>query len=79
MRRNYLLDFAREEGMEKGSLAEARKSILRVLRRRLGEPDDQMRKEVERIEDLGRLELLLEEAAVAPTFDAFRSLLAPKQ
>jgi hypothetical protein len=82
MRRNYLLDFAREEGMEegmeKGTMAEARKNLLRVLRRRFGEPLEDLRREVERIEDLGRLEILLEEAAVAPSLEAFLLLLMPR-
>ncbi len=82
MRRNYLLDFAREEGIEKGiekgTLAEARKNVLRVLRRRFGEPGDELREQIERIEDLGKLEMLLEEAAVAPSLEAFLSFLMPR-
>jgi predicted transposase/invertase (TIGR01784 family) len=91
MRRNYFLDFAREEGVaegiekgiekgvEKGTLAEARRSVLCVLRRRFGNPGEDLLRDVERVEDLGRLEMLLEEAAVAPTLDAFLSFLLPKQ
>ena len=77
MRRNYFVDFARQEGIEEGTLAEARKNVLRVLRRRFGQLGDELSQAVERIEDIGRLEMLLEEAAVAPTLEAFLSLLKP--
>ena len=60
-----------------GARAEARAALLRILHRRFGEVDELVERRLEAIDDLGTLEHLVEEAAMAPTLDVFLTFLPP--
>jgi hypothetical protein len=60
-----------------GHRTSGRAALLRFLRRRFGETGESLPERLERIDDLAALEQLVEEAAVAPTLEAFVALLPP--
>ncbi len=68
---------AREAGREEGTKAAARAALLRVLRRRFGEVSEALERRIQALSNLETLERLLEEAAVAPSLDAFAGFLPP--
>ena len=65
----------RQEGLQEGARAEARAAIARILRRRFGSAAESVPERLESIEDLSRLESLVEEAAVAADLEAFLTFL----
>ena len=67
----------REEGREEGRREEALRAIRRVLTRRFGEVREDVSTRLEAIVELGDLEGLLEEAAIATSLDAFCARLPP--
>ena len=82
---NYWIDLLLEEGMEKGlekgreegRREEALRAIRRVLICRFGDVREDVSTCLPAIADVEDLEGLLEEAAIAPTLDAFRARLPP--
>ena len=64
----------RQEGREEGAKA-ARATLLRILRRRFGEAGASLSSRLDSVDDLETLERLLEEAALAPTLEAFVAFL----
>jgi hypothetical protein len=64
-----------KEGIEEGSLLEARKLILRIGLRRFGPPDQITRAKVEAIADLERLDQLIETLPSATGWDDLLSEL----
>jgi len=68
---------ARREGRQEGEKAEARATLLRLLRRRFGEVGEVVVLRTEGVDDLEAIEKLVEEAAVAPTLEAFLGFLPP--
>jgi hypothetical protein len=76
MGENILFDMLIEEGIEKGIEKGNRKgltaALLKVLARRFGAEAQELSGQLGAIEDPAELERLIEEAAVAPTLDAFR-------
>jgi predicted transposase YdaD len=66
---------AHREGRQEGAKAGARAALLRFLRRRFGEVGELVERRIEGIDDLETIERLAEEAAVAPTLDAFVAFL----
>ncbi len=69
------LEKGMEKGMEKGQAKEARRAVLRILRKRFGGVPEEVRDGVERLESIERLESLLERAIDCPSLDAFQVLL----
>jgi len=72
-----LIEMGREQGAKEGARSTARKDLLRVLRRRFGEASESLSNRLDRVDDLETLEHLVEEAAVAPTLEAFLAFLRP--
>jgi len=68
---------SRQEGEEEGTKAGARAALLRILRRRFGDTGEILEQRIVAIGDLETIEKLVEEAAVAPTLEAFVALLPP--
>lgn len=79
MGKNYVFErFVNEgwvRGLEEGRREGTRGGVLRVLRRRFGQVSEPLSRRLEGIDSLDELERLVEEAAVAPSLEAFVPLL----
>jgi predicted transposase YdaD len=65
----------RVEGRVEGQTGEARRAILRVIERRFGEAPQDLRRAIEGISALPRLEILLDEAVTCASLAGFRKVL----
>ncbi|MBI3946937.1 MAG: hypothetical protein HY321_13520 [Armatimonadetes bacterium] len=64
-----------QEGLERGSLQQAREDILCILRARLGPVPDAVEEAVRRVSDLAVLSRLLESAATTASLRDFEQTL----
>ena len=68
-------EMAIEEGIERGSLRNARESVITVLRVRLGELPSTLQETINSLEDLSRLKQLHEMAITVDSLEEFERLL----
>jgi predicted transposase YdaD len=83
MGKNLFLDLILEQGVakglqmgrEEGRAEEARRNTLRVLKRRFGAAPSGIRAKIRKLDDLARLEAVLDHAVTCASLDEFRALL----
>lgn len=75
MGKNYVFEKLVEQGRREGRKEGIRSDILRVLSRRFGSTGETVSTQLEEIEDVPRLEEILDEAVLASTLEEFTSRL----
>ena len=69
MRESVTYQAILEEGREEGRVEELHRTLLRLGRRRFGEPDETVRNQIEAIRDIERLEDLSERLVIVSSWD----------
>lgn len=65
-----ILDQGREEGWTKGRVEELHRTVLRLGRKRFGEPDEETRQSICDVQDIERLEELSDRLLDVTSWDA---------